>query len=136
VGHSVHEDDSLISGINVTPLVDVVLVLLVVMMVTATYVTSRALPLDPPVAHDPQPSPLVALEVVVDASGRVFVDDRAVDDAALRARAHAYVASTNDARATISADRATPHGEVVRVIDALRDEHVGHFAIRVREIPR
>ncbi len=41
-------DETMISGINVTPLVDVVLVLLVVMMVTATYIASKTIPVDLP----------------------------------------------------------------------------------------
>ena len=43
-----HNDDELITGINVTPLVDITLVLLVILMVTASYVVSRAIPMELP----------------------------------------------------------------------------------------
>ena len=130
------DDDELISGINVTPLVDVVLVLLVVTMVTATYVSSRSIPLDPPTVHQASATPVAALEVSIDRAGVVFVDAAPVDDAVLRQRAIDYLArvGAEQARATLSADRVAAHGDVVHVLDVLRDAHIAHFSIRVREV--
>jgi len=68
-------DDDLITGINVTPLVDVVLVLLIILMVTASYIVSKAIPMDLPHADtgqsDTQPR---TLTVSIDQSGQLFLD--------------------------------------------------------------
>ncbi len=133
-----NDEDELISNINVTPLVDVVLVLLVVMMVTATYVASRSIPIDPPAAHLTSAAPPAALEVSIDRTGVVFVDATPIALDALRARAARYASGLGPdrARAIVSADRAAAHGDVVGVLDALRDASIEHFSIRVREIGR
>jgi biopolymer transport protein ExbD len=132
-----HDVDEAITGINVTPLVDVVLVLLVVLMVTASFALSRSLPIETPSAEHHVEAPPRALDIALDANGHAFVDGAPVDDATLAARIHAYAATlpTGDARASLAADRAASHGDVVRVLDLLRGAEVTHVAIGVRPAP-
>jgi biopolymer transport protein ExbD len=125
-------DDDLIVAINVTPLVDVVLVLLVILMVTASYIVSKSIPMDLPHADsgESQTQPRT-LTVSIDQSGQLFLDADRVDRSVLRERVRAYARNNNDARAIIAADGRVSHAQVVQIIDLLRQEHVNHFAINV-----
>jgi biopolymer transport protein TolR len=122
--------DETITGINVTPLVDVVLVLLVVLMVTATYLASKAIPVDLPAAATGEAS-AAPLSVSVDKSGKLFLDGTALDEAELARRVRSRRAEDPELRAVIAADGAVSHRLVVRVIDLLRRENVIRFAINV-----
>ena len=80
-----HNDDDLITGINVTPLVDITLVLLVILMVTASYVVSRAIPMELPKGATAETTP-TTLSVSIDKDGKTFLDAQPIDEPALRAR--------------------------------------------------
>jgi biopolymer transport protein ExbD len=121
-------DDELITGINVTPLVDIVLVLLIVLMVTASYTISKSIPVDLPKGSTGQSvSGTLALSVTRD--GRLFADGAPITELELRARARR---GRGTARAVIAADGAAAHRSVVRVIDLLRQEGLHRFALDVR----
>jgi biopolymer transport protein ExbD len=124
------DSDEMISAINITPLVDVVLVLLVVQMVTASYLASHAIPVDLPKGATGEATNTI-LGVSVTRDGAVFLDGTRVDDAAFLARVHQVHGADADARAAIAADGATAHRDVVHVIDLLRREHVTRFALNV-----
>lgn len=132
-GTSGGDDDELITSINVTPLVDVMLVLLIIMMVTATAIVSKTIPVELPNAdtaeQDNQPT---TLAVSVDERGAIYLDTQPVTLAQLEQRARAVRASDERARAIIAADGRVPHGQVVSVIDTLRRANVLRFAINVR----
>lgn len=124
------DDDAPITGINVTPLVDVVLVLLIVLMVTAGYLVSQTLPVDlPKGATGESTTTTLAISVLPD--GRTFLDAEPVTRDALREHIRAARSTDAGTRAVIAADGATPHREVVSVIDLLRQEGVARFAINV-----
>ena len=126
----VANDDDMITGINVTPLVDITLVLLVILMVTASYVASKAIPLELPKGATAETTPMT-LSVSIDKDGRTFLDAAPVDEPALRARIRAARAADPETRAVIAADGRTTHAHVVHVIDLLRREDVTRFAINV-----
>jgi biopolymer transport protein ExbD len=116
----------MITGINVTPLVDVVLVLLVVLMVTASYIVAHAIPMDLPAAATGEDSS-ATLAVAIQRTGALYLDGTPTTLAAIEAAARHAPA----AKATIAADAATPHRDVVQVIDALRRGGLTHFALDV-----
>jgi len=119
-----------ISSINVTPLVDVVLVLLVVLMVTSNYLASKSIPVDLPKGATGDAVPKT-LAIAILSTGTTFVDGTEVDETTLRDRVRVARAGNDDLRATIAADSATPHGRVVHVIDLLRQEKLVKFAINI-----
>jgi biopolymer transport protein ExbD len=123
--------DEEIVGINVTPLVDVVLVLLVVLMVTAGYIASRAIPVDLPKAATGETVPQT-LALSIDQNGALYLDGQAVGEPEARSRIAARKAARPDVRAVIAADGRVAHQRVIRVIDLLRQEHVTEFALDVR----
>lgn len=125
------DDDSLISEINVTPLVDVVLVLLIILMVTATAIVAKTIPMDLPKASTGEQTP-TTLAVSVDAKGNLFLDAKPMAAEELRAQVRKARERDKDVRAVIAADGKLAHAKVVEVIDLLRQEQVTKFAINVR----
>jgi biopolymer transport protein ExbD len=123
-------DDDIITGINVTPLVDVTLVLLVILMVTASYVVSRSIPMELPHSATSEGTP-TTLTVSIDKDGRTFLDAEAIDEVRLTARIRAAHRADPETRAVIAADGRVSHAQVVRVIDLLRREDVTKFAFNV-----
>ena len=75
-----NDDDEMITGINVTPLVDITLVLLVILMVTASYVASKAIPLELPKGATAETTP-TTLSVSIDKDGKTYLDAVPIDDA-------------------------------------------------------
>jgi biopolymer transport protein ExbD len=126
----------LMTDINVTPLVDVMLVLLILMMVTGTAVASRTIAVQLPKAKsgktDATKRPLV---VGVDEKGALYLDTERSDEATVRAHAREAIASDTDASVVVAADGRARHEMVVRALDILRGEHVAKIAIVVRAEP-
>ncbi len=127
------DEDDLISGINVTPLVDVVLVLLVIFMVTATYIVRAAIEVDLPRAAHGGEAVGTVLSVVVTKGNEVYLDGVRLAEGELVERTRAAVARDADTRVVISADRAALHGAVVRVIDLVKGAGATRFAIHVEK---
>lgn len=134
-GSQSNDDDEMINQINVTPLVDVVLVLLIVLMVTANYLVSKSIEVNLPQAVDPPagtPDTPQQINVQIDAEGHLFIDAVAADDATLAARARDLVASAGEsASATITADTHAEHGAVIRVMSILNHERLTRFSFNV-----
>jgi biopolymer transport protein ExbD len=123
--------EDIISDINVTPLVDVVLVLLIIFMVTASYIVRESIEVDLPRAANAGEATGTTLAVVLTREGDVFLDGVKLGDDDLRAEVRAAAAKDRAARAVISADERALHGAVVRVIDLLKGEGITRFAIHV-----
>lgn len=119
----------MISGINVTPLVDVVLVLLIVLMVTASYTVSKSLPMNLPKASSGE-SQTRAMTISLDEKGTLFLDGAQMSRAELQLKVREKKAA-GDVSALIAADGLAQHRLVVQVIDLLRLEGVTQFAINV-----
>jgi biopolymer transport protein ExbD len=125
-----------ITGINVTPLVDITLVLLIVFMVTAKLVVNqRALVVDLPKAASGQAVQEI-LAVEVTAAGGVRVDGVPLgSDDELIGKARAGLRRTRELRAVIQADTAVPHGRVVHVLDRLRQAGIVKVGFGVTAAP-
>jgi biopolymer transport protein TolR len=123
--------DDAITGINVTPLVDITLVLLVVFMVTASYIVKESIEVDLPRAAAGGETVGETLSFAIDRDARLFLDGAPVSRDAARAAVRAALARSPEARALIGADRAVAHGEVVSVIDLVKSEGLTRFAIQI-----
>jgi biopolymer transport protein TolR len=133
VAASGDDEDDLISGINVTPLVDVVLVLLIIFMVTATYIVRAAIEVDLPRAAHGGEAVGTVLSVVVAKDGALHLDGAALGEDELVRRTRAAVSRDAEARVVISADQGALHGAVVRVIDLVKGAGATRFAIHVEK---
>ncbi len=126
-------EDEMISGINVTPLVDITLVLLIIFMVTATYIVREAIEVDLPRAAHAGEATGTTLAVVLTKDGSIYLDGVRRSERELAARTREAVARDRDTRAIVSADKASLHGAVVRVIDLVKGEGVSRFAINIEK---
>jgi biopolymer transport protein ExbD len=131
-GSSARAPGGAITGINVTPLVDVTLVLLVVFMVTAKVVVRhQALPVDLPKAASGEQVQEV-FSVVLPADGGIVIDgQRLQDDDAVLARGRSAVRTNREVRAVIQADGGVPHRRVMHVLDLLRQAGVSKIGFGV-----
>ena len=125
-------DDTTISGINITPLVDISLVLLIVFMVTAKVLVTQAIPMQVPEASN-HAAVQVTLAVEVAANGSLRLDGAPVADGAALTRAVKARAGDRpaDLRAVIAASRVATHGDVITAIDSLHSAGVTKIAFAV-----
>ena len=132
---SIQTDDEAITAINVTPLVDITLVLLVVFMVTAKLIAGQGVPLDLPKAKTAGAVQTV-LNVGVDAGGHVSANGKALpDDVTLVTLARGALAQNPELRTVISASAAASHGQVMHVLDTVRDAGVVRVAFAADKPP-
>jgi len=106
-----------IDQINVIPLVDVMLVLLVIVLTTATFITTGQIPVDLPKAKEAGDRHDVPVVITLTADGRTFMNDRAVTDEELKV---ALGPHSRDSRVVVRADRVTLLERFVRVVDEVR----------------
>ena len=99
-------------------------------MVTASYVASRAIPVELPKGATGEATP-TTLTISIDKDGKTFLDAEAISDAGLQAKIKAVHDADPETRAIIAADGRTIHSNVIHVIDLLRREDVTKFAINV-----
>jgi biopolymer transport protein ExbD len=134
-GGASDEDDGLIDNINVTPLVDVTLVLLIIFMVTAKIIVSQGMPMDlPKAAHGEQMQTVFSVELSAD--GKTRIDSNIVpNDEVVGRLAQDAKARNKDLRAVIRADQKVEHGRVIHVLDLLKRAGIAKIAFAVTPVP-
>jgi len=124
-------EDLPISEINVTPFVDVVLVLLVIFMVTAPALVKDVIGVQLPKATSSSEKAMQTLGVAVTRQGQVLVNGAPVEKEGLEQEARRILAQTPDAQAIISADSEARHGDVVKAIDWVKGAGIEKFALQI-----
>lgn len=131
---SIQNTDEEISGINVTPLVDVTLVLLIIFMVTAKLITGQGIPLDLPKAKTAGAAQTV-LSVSIDAKGAVLANGKPVgSDAELKGKAAQALKEDPELRTVIAASTEASHGKVMHVLDTVRDAGITRVAFAADKV--
>jgi biopolymer transport protein ExbD len=120
-----------IVGINVTPMVDVVLVLLIIMMVSATYIVSQSLKVELPKTASSDDTVSKTYVVTITKDGAFFFNDKPTFKADLPALLRGAKAENANLNLVITADEQARHGSVVGVIDLAKVEGITKFAINV-----
>lgn len=110
---------SMLAEINVTPLVDVVLVLLLIFMVTVPMM-SRGIDVSLPVADQPQIAQEDRITVSVRSDGTVFVADQPVNILLLEERLRGLTSGRPESVVYLRADEGLRYGQVIRVVDVVR----------------
>jgi biopolymer transport protein ExbD len=131
---SQNDDDGEITGINVTPLVDVMLVLLIIFMVTSTYIVQQSIQVQLPKADTGESTVKTKnLAFTMDKTGRLYMDGKETAMEALPAMIKAIRAENpnTNLQALVAADKETQHGNVVLLIDTVRKEGITDLAINV-----
>ena len=126
-------DEDAIAAINITPLVDVVLVLLVIFLVTAPVLYQSAIKVKLPQAATGESSPTPTMSFTITEAGLMSWNDEPVDWDRLSKRLKKLNEAQREETAYISADRNTPHGTVIRLMDTLRQANITHLAVSVEQ---
>jgi biopolymer transport protein ExbD len=129
------DDDDGINDINVTPLVDVMLVLLVIFLVASVYIVKDAIEVELPSAAKTSDVVETTLSIVIDRNGTLYLNGNATSEAAIASACQAAARTNPNAQAIIAADNDVKHGNVIKVIDLVRNNGLARFAINVKRAP-
>ncbi|HYQ46824.1 MAG TPA: biopolymer transporter ExbD [Polyangiaceae bacterium] len=120
-----------IAEINVTPMVDVMLVLLVIMIVSAQYIVSQSIKVELPKAASASDSVASVAAVTLSKDGKTYYNQEPISEPDLISHFKSALAGNKDLNLIVSADKEVPHGKVVHVIDLAKLEGITKFAINV-----
>ncbi len=123
--------EGLITGINVTPLVDVVLVLLIIFMATAPLIAKRALTVNVPRAATGERASS-SLQVTLTADRKILLEKSAFEMAGLSQELKVRLKLEPELRLTLAAEDGLPYGAVVELLDTIRAAGVKRVALEVR----
>lgn len=128
--------DDVVADINVTPLVDIMLVLLIIFMLTSTSIAAMQAPnvveVNLPAAASAKQKPSRPLSVVLDKQGRLFLDGKPATQDDLKRQARERVAVDPKVAAILSADRDAAHGNVIMLMDILRLQGIVDIAVNTK----
>lgn len=130
----VDSDDEVMSDINITPFVDVVLVLLIILMVTSVDIVKASLIVKLPKAASGKEAITSTLNLVITEDSTLYLDGAKTTEEALIAKTQAEAAKTPDLQAVIAADKKVPYGVVVRIIDLVKSNGVKEFALNIERV--
>lgn len=120
-----------ISEINVTPFVDIILVVLIIFMVTTPIIMKPSINVNLPKAASGEESSQTELSISISATGEIFLNGKASNEEEVKSFATQAAQQKPDIQAIIAADKDTSHGKVVSVIDAIKSGGVNKFAISI-----
>jgi biopolymer transport protein ExbD len=121
----------IIAEINVTPLVDIMLVLLIIFMLTANLIAKQAIEVDLPRASQSTTLNPTTLAITLTRDGILYLNGQPTTPTGLREAVQAAVAKDPKTQAIIAGDKAVSHGRVVWVLDVVKSLGVGSFAIQI-----
>ena len=122
-----------IAAINVTPLVDVVLVLLIILMVASTYIVAQTLKVTLPKSKSTDGTADKPTTVAILKNGTIRYNEDTVTDTEVATRLKAAVEADPDVNVVVSADQVVQHGSVVHILDIAKLAGVTKFAINVQQ---
>jgi biopolymer transport protein ExbD len=130
------DDEAEISEINVTPLVDITLVLLIIMMVAAPMIANnQSVKVELPKATNGEQTPKAPIVLALRKDGTLFFGDDRVTEAEAQQRIKAEYDKDNDTQAIVDADRGVPYGSVMHLIDLVKGQGVTKFALNIDASP-
>lgn len=132
---NLNDEDDGINDINITPFVDVVLVLLVIFMVTAPVMIKESLKVNlPKTLTSDITSKMDSIGVAITKDGQVLFNGKLLGEENLKLELKNISKNAPETNFLISADTDTRHGDVVRMIDLLKKNNLNRFALQVERI--
>lgn len=125
------DDNDVMADMNVVPLVDIILVVLIIFMVTAPMFMKPTINVNLPKAASGDQTAPSKLNIALTADGRINLNGTFVDEAAVKAKALEELAKNTEVQAIISADKDVPHGKVIALLDIVKGAGVKKFAISI-----
>jgi|SRR4029453_9406726 biopolymer transport protein ExbD len=131
-----HENEDIVAEINITPLTDVFLVLLIIFMVTSSVIANTGKKVDLPEAVQQQSTPPKAVNVTITEDGIVQVNDEVVKLERLRAHLEKALAATDDKTVILRGDRKVVLEQAVYVLDQAQLAGAQGFALATKKPKR
>ena len=133
MAHSSQDPDEPITQINVVPLVDIMLVLLIIFMLTASFVSTPSVPIQLPKAYTSDPSLPRSFSIILTTKGDVYYQGKKIDKNDLAYQLKQSARTNPELRVVLSADNAVPHGQVMELLDQVRQAGVTQVALGVEK---
>jgi biopolymer transport protein ExbD len=127
------DEGRMITDINVTPLVDITLVLLIIFMVTTSYIVNPSIKVDLPRSTTGTEQSKSALALTIKVNGSLYLNGDPATEAGVETFIRNTIKTQPDLQALLAADKDVPHGRVVELIDLVRKAGVRKFAINVEK---
>lgn len=134
------DDDDEITGINVAPMVDIMLVLLVIFMVTSSFIVNKSIKVElPEAAHSESSAQESVLNFAINAEKELYLNDKKISFDSIEGDIKELIQKQGrqpeniKLSALISADQSVNHGMVVKLIDFIRRSGIEEFALDVKE---
>ena len=125
------QNGKIISGINVTPLVDITLVLLIIFMATSHIIAQRAMKLNLPKAANTVETPTPAVSVVMTADRALTLNGEAVTREALATNLKQLARLDPNLRVTLAADKTVDWDSVAGLLDDVRGAGISRLSAQV-----
>lgn len=125
------DNDDVIASINMVPFIDVSLVLLIIFLVTSSYIVSQAIQVDLPQAASGSETTPSTLAVVLEANGNLSFNGEGISWEQLPERIATEVGNDESVQAIIAADRGVDYGRVMDIIDEVKQGGVASFALNI-----
>ena len=113
-------DRGLVTGINVTPMVDITLVLLIIFMVTATFISEQALQVHLPKVVKEEKAPQPALVVTLGSKGELKFNQKNIDLGGLTQQMTVETSISPEVKVILKADKSIPYEQLAQVLDAIK----------------
>src|SRR4051812_16085429 len=127
------DDEGEIVGINVTPLVDITLVLLIIFMVTASFIVRETVEVDLPKAANAGETVQGLVNIVMDKDAQLFFDGAPVNEGEMKLKIEEALKKDKETRAIISADQSLNYGRVMGLIDVVKGQGIAKFALNIQK---
>lgn len=132
MANRIQGDDDSIVDINITPFVDVVLVLLVIFMVTAHFIVNSGVNIELPKAQSAEKlKEQKDFNIALRSDGTYYLNGKRVELAELKKMAKEKMSPGQNTTVTISADKNVVYSQVVQLMDVLRLEGIVNFALQL-----
>ncbi len=125
------EEDEIITNLNVVPLVDIVLVLLIIFMLTANIIAAQSIQVELPEASTGEGSEPTVVALTLTGDGDLYLNGNPTDTEGLKAYLPGVVKDDPEVQAIIAADKSVPHGRVISLIDLIRTQGIYKFALNI-----
>jgi len=133
--HSLRQYDNDEAEINLTPLIDIVFILLIFFLVTTTFIRDAGVDIQRPAARSAEPAPTNALILAIRADGELWIDRHPVDIRSLRAEIERLGSDKPGIAVIVQADRAANVGLLVRVMDQIRQAGITDISVAADQTP-
>jgi biopolymer transport protein TolR len=126
---STHDPDEPITQINVVPLVDIMLVLLIIFMLTASFIATPSVPVHLPKSYTTDPSLPRSVSVVLDTKDQIFFQGKKIEKTELASQLKNSTVTNPELRVVLSADGSVDYSKVVELLDVVRQAGVSQVAL-------